>query len=68
MADKGDDQLTFEEAFEQLEETVRRLEKGGLPLDEAMTLYERGQHLAALCASRLDEAELKISQLNPEDD
>ena len=63
MAKKDEQQLTFEAAFEELQETLRRLEAGNLPLDEALALYERGQQLAGLCAERLDEAELKISEL-----
>ncbi len=58
--------LTFEEAFAELEETVRKLEAGGLTLEESLALYERGQALAAHCNRQLDEAELKIHQLTPE--
>ena len=39
--------LSFEAAFAELEEVVRRLEEGNLPLDEAMALFERGTALAA---------------------
>ncbi len=59
---------TFEEAFAQLEETVRRLEEGGLPLEEALTLYEQGMKLAALCTEQLDQAELRVRQLMPTPD
>ena len=55
--------LTFEQAFAELEESVRTLERGDLPLEEALTLYERGQELAAYCAKLLDEAELKVQQI-----
>lgn len=65
MADK---ELTFEEAFEELQETVRRLEEGNLPLEEALALYERGQQLAALCGTRLEEAELKIDELRSDNE
>ena len=57
--------LSFEEAFAQLEETVRRLEEGNLPLEEALALYERGMELAALCTERLDQAELRVRRLIP---
>ena len=53
--------LTFEQAFAELEESVRTLENGELPLEESLALYERGQELAAYCAKMLDEAELKIA-------
>ncbi len=59
------EELTFEQAFAQLEETVQRLEQGGLPLEESLALFERGQALAARCHTQLDEAELKIKQLSP---
>lgn len=58
--------LTFEQAFTELEETVRKLEAGRLALEESLTLFERGQALAARCSTQLDEAELKVQQLTPE--
>ena len=58
--------LTFEQAFAELEETVQKLEAGGLTLEESLTLFERGQALAALCNVQLDEAELQVRQLSPE--
>ena len=55
--------LTFEQAFAELEESVRTLERGDLPLEESLTLYERGQELSAYCAKLLEEAELKVQQV-----
>ena len=55
--------LTFEEAFAQLEEILRRLEEGGLNLEESVALFERGMALARYCEQELDKAELKVSQL-----
>ncbi len=60
--------LSFEAAFAELEEVVRRLEEGNLPLDEAMALFERGTALAAHCNTRLDAAELRVQQLVPASD
>ena len=60
------DKLTFEQAFSELEENVRKLEAGGLTLEEGMALFERGQALAAHCGTQLDQAELKVQQLAPE--
>lgn len=60
------EQLTFEEAFAKLEEVVRRLETGGLSLEESLALYEQGRLLAAYCARKLEEAELKVQQLLPD--
>jgi exodeoxyribonuclease VII small subunit len=58
--------LTFEQAFAELEEIVRKLEAGGLTLEESLALFERGQALAAHCNTQLDQAELKIRQLSAE--
>jgi exodeoxyribonuclease VII small subunit len=55
--------LTFEQAFQQLEKVVQQLESGELPLDQSLALFERGVVLAKLCESKLDEAEQKVSQL-----
>nr|MBC7243900.1 exodeoxyribonuclease VII small subunit [Chloroflexota bacterium] len=55
--------LTFEQAFQQLEEVVRLLESGDLPLEQSLALFEKGVLLARLCESKLDEAEQKVSQL-----
>ena len=55
--------LTFEQAFAELEESVRTLEIGDLPLEESLALFERGQQLAAYCGKMLDSAELKIEQV-----
>jgi len=56
--------LTFEQALAELEETVRQLESGDVPLEESLVLFERGQALVDWCNSQLDEAELKIHQLS----
>ena len=59
----SDENISFEEAYNQLEETVQALEHGGLTLDEATSLYEKGMHLAHICNQRLSASELKISRL-----
>lgn len=56
----------FEDGFQELEGIVSALEKGDLPLEEALRLHARGQELAAVCAKQLDEAELKLRLLQPE--
>jgi exodeoxyribonuclease VII small subunit len=56
-------ELTFEQAYAQLEEIVARLESGDLTLDESVALYERGQKLARRCGELLDSAELRVQQL-----
>ena len=58
--------LTFEQALAELEEIVRGLETGNLPLEESLALFERGQAVAAYCNSQLDQAELRIKLLTPD--
>jgi exodeoxyribonuclease VII small subunit len=53
----------FEKLYARLEETVAKLEAGGLPLEQAIALYEEGMTLARQCQERLDESELKITRL-----
>lgn len=55
--------LTYEEAFAELETIVAGLESGERPLEESMTLFERGQALTKRCAELLDKAELKVKAL-----
>jgi len=54
---------TFEEAQRELEQIVERLERGEADLDEAITLWERGEELYKLCVGRLDAAQGKIEEL-----
>ncbi len=56
--------LTFEQAYQELESIVTRLEAGNLSLDDSLQLYERGQALAAWCDDQLNAAELRVSQLS----
>ncbi len=60
-------ELTFEQAFAELESVTGRLEKGDLSLDELLTLYARGQELARFCQNCLDQAELRITALSADD-
>ncbi|MBQ7692383.1 MAG: exodeoxyribonuclease VII small subunit [Oscillospiraceae bacterium] len=55
--------LTFEESLARLEEIVRHLEKGDLPLGDTLKLYEEGTGLIASCSRMLDEAEQKVVKL-----
>ena len=57
--------LSFEQAFAELEATVDHLERGDLSLEESIALFERGQALATHCNSQLDASELKVQQLLP---
>lgn len=55
---------SFEAAYRELEEIVAQLERGDLPLEQALELHERGQKLAAYCAAQLDKAELRVKKLD----
>jgi exodeoxyribonuclease VII small subunit len=54
---------SFEAALTRLEQIVQRLEKGELPLEESLVLYEEGIKLSRLCHAKLEEAEGRIEQL-----
>ncbi len=54
---------TFEEALNQLEALVARLEAGDLPLEEALRAFEEGVRLTRLCAERLEDAERRVQLL-----
>jgi exodeoxyribonuclease VII small subunit len=54
---------TFEDAQRELEGIVQRLESGQASLDEAITLWERGEELYRLCAAKLDGAQGRIEEL-----
>ncbi len=55
--------LSFEQSLGRLEEIVRHLEKGDLPLDDSLALFEEGTGLIAACSKMLDEAEQKVVKL-----
>ncbi len=53
----------FEAALARLEEIVQELEKGDLPLEQSLKLFEEGIRLSRQCTKRLDEAERKVEIL-----
>lgn len=55
--------LSFEEAIKALDEMVRKLEAGQVPLEEAIAAYETGMQLKAHCAEKLRLAEAKIEKI-----
>ena len=59
-------ELSFETAYEELESIITKLESGDLPLEDSITLFERGRQLSEHCQSLLDKAELRVSQLTPD--
>ncbi len=57
------DTQSFEELYRRLEDTVEKLERGGLPLEQSIALYEEGMELAKRCQTILDGAEQRITKL-----
>ena len=55
--------LTFEQALDELDVLVRRMESGQLSLDESIAAYRRGAELARFCQARLASAEQEIKRL-----
>ena len=62
-SDQGIAALSFEDALRALEEIVRKLESGEVPLDETITLYDRGEQLRGHCQTRLDAAQARIEKI-----
>ncbi len=58
------EELSYEQALQELESIVAALESDDHPLEKAIALYERGQALAQHCTDLLDKAELKVQQLS----
>jgi exodeoxyribonuclease VII small subunit len=59
----AEETLSFEAALLKLDEIVQKLEKGELPLEQSLVLYEEGVRLSRLCHAKLEEAEGKIELL-----
>lgn len=55
--------LSFEQSLARLDEIVRHLEKGDLPLKESLTLFEEGTALIKNCGTMLDDAEQQVVKL-----
>jgi len=60
--------LSFEEALEQLEDIVSKLEGGSIDLEQSIEEYTRGVHLKNHCETKLREATLKVEQITIDKD
>lgn len=60
--------LSFEQSLSRLDEIVRHLEKGDLPLNDSLSLYEEGTGLIKACSKMLDDAEQKVVKLKKSPD
>jgi exodeoxyribonuclease VII small subunit len=69
MTDPGSnlETLSYEQAREELITIVQRLESGGVPLEESLALWERGEQLATICQAWLDGAKAKIEAARQEE-
>jgi exodeoxyribonuclease VII small subunit len=59
--------LSFETALKQLEEIVTKLERGDVPLEESIAIYERGEALKRRCEALLAEAEERVEKIRAQD-
>lgn len=63
MPEEKTSSLSFEAGLEELERIVRELEKGDLPLEQSLALFETGMRLSAECKRQLEEAESRVEIL-----
>jgi len=63
MSDKPVAEMSFEEAMRALEDVVGKLERGDVPLEQSIALYERGAQLKKRCEAKLKEAEEKVAAI-----
>lgn len=68
MADTPVKDMTFEQAMAELEQTVGKLERGDVALEESISLYERGADLKKHCDAKLKEAEDKVAKITLDGD
>ncbi len=55
--------MSFEDALNELESIVGRLERGDAPLEESITIYQRGAALKAHCEGKLKDAQMKVEKI-----
>lgn len=56
-------ELSFEEAMEQLQTVVDRLEEGDVPLEKAIAMFQEGMQLSKLCHDKLTNVEKQLEQV-----
>ena len=67
MTEQAEPTQTYEQAREELADVVRKLEAGGLTLEESLGLWERGEQLAEICQHWLDRARERLAAATPTD-
>jgi exodeoxyribonuclease VII small subunit len=68
MSGRAEETLSYEQARDELIETVRRLEAGGTSLEESLALWERGEELAKVCRRWLEGARARLEAALAEED
>ena len=68
MSDTPISEMTFEQAMSELERIVTELEKGDVPLEDSISLYEKGAELKKRCETKLKEAEQKVAAITLDED
>jgi exodeoxyribonuclease VII small subunit len=63
MSEEKERSLSFEASLEELERIVKDLEKGDLPLEQSLALFESGMQLSSQCKRQLEEAETRVEIL-----
>ncbi|MCH8467630.1 MAG: exodeoxyribonuclease VII small subunit [Roseinatronobacter sp.] len=61
-------EMSFEDALRALEDIVTRLERGDVPLEESIALYERGAALKKQCEARLNAAQMRVEAIRLAED
>mgnify|MGYP003308198450 FL=1 len=68
MTDTPVEEMSFEDAMRELEKVVSDLERGDVPLEQSIALYERGAQLKQRCQTKLKEAEEKVALITQDGD
>ena len=68
MSEESKSKMSFEEAMRELEEVIGKLERGDVPLEDSIKLYERGAELKKICEVKLQEAEAKVQSITLDKD
>ena len=63
MGDTTVEEMSFEQAMGELDQVVSQLERGDVPLEQSISLYERGAELKKRCETKLKEAEEKVAAI-----
>jgi len=63
MAETNIKDISFEDALAELESIVARLERGDIPLEESIDIYDRGAKLKKHCEGKLKDAQLKVDKI-----